>query len=218
MKKISEEIFEHFLKKSTLSSYDAGHDIEHIRRVVKNCRFIMLQEAVGEENVIIPAAYLHDCVTVQKNSEKRSQGSLLSAKKAVEFLQNIQYPPSLISDIAHCIEAHSYSSGKKAETLNAQIVQDADRLDSLGAIGITRCVSVGLDLQKVLYCQDDPFCKKREPDDSKYILDHFYTKLSKLISMFNTKSAKDLAEKRWNYMKNFLSQFEEELKIQETIV
>lgn len=73
-----------------------------------------------------------------------------------------------MSDVVHAIEAHSFSAGIKPETIEAKIVQDADRLDALGAIGIARCFTVGGQLERPVYNSDDPFCETRKPDDQKW--------------------------------------------------
>ncbi len=189
---------------------DTAHDFNHVLRVVKSAR--QLCEAEGAQpEVVMPAAWLHDCFTYPKDHPERSKSSQKAADKACEFLQNIGYPQACHDAIHHAIVAHSFSASVRAETLEAQIVQDADRLDSLGAIGIVRTLQVGTGLQRALYQPDDPFCVQRIPDDSQFTLDHFYTKLLRLADTMNTVAAKAEARRRTDYMEGFLQQLGHEV-------
>ncbi|CAH6844097.1 HD domain-containing protein [Vibrio chagasii] len=184
---------------------DAAHDISHIKRVVKTAKALCDQEQAKLE-VVLPAAYLHDCFTFPKNHPDRAQSSTMAADKAISFLKSIDYPTSYLDEIHHAIVTHSYSANITPETLEAQIVQDADRLDSLGAIGIARCLYVGQSFNAELYSHEDPFAEHRDLDDKHYSVDHFYVKLFKLAETMNTESAKLEANKRTDYMRGFLEQ------------
>ena len=194
-----------------LQTSDSAHDFAHVQRVVNNATKILNDENSDPE-IIIPATWLHDCVSVSKDSPLRSKASKLSAEKAAQLLEEWGYPLTKISQIQHAIEAHSYSAEIKPLTLEAKIVQDADRLDSIGAIGVARMMMVGGKLDRSLYSQEDTFCKSREPNDLKWTLDHFYSKLLKLNAGFHTKSAKNEANKRHQYMLNFLDQLQSEVQ------
>lgn len=189
---------------------DAAHDITHIMRVVKNAKLILENENADEE-IVVAAAWLHDCVILPKNDPDRKKASTLAAEKAAEFLNSFEYPSNKIPAVAHAIEAHSYSAGIPPKTTEAKIVQDADRLDALGAIGIARCFSVGGELKRPIYHPDDPFATSREPDDSVWTLDHFYEKLFKLPDLLTTDTAKKLAKSRVDYMRSFLEQLSNEV-------
>ncbi|WP_052880434.1 HD domain-containing protein [Vibrio coralliirubri] len=184
---------------------DAAHDISHIKRVVKTAKALCAQEQAKLE-VVLPAAYLHDCFTFPKNHPDRAKSSQMAADKAISFLKSLEYPTSYLDEIHHAIVTHSYSANITPETLEAQIVQDADRLDSLGAIGIARCLYVGQSFNAELYNHEDPFAKQRDLDDKHYSVDHFYVKLFKLAETMNTESAKLEANKRTDYMRGFLEQ------------
>ncbi|MDX9732044.1 MAG: hydrolase, partial [Bdellovibrionales bacterium] len=120
-------------------------------------------------------------------------------------LREISYPEKYLSEIAHAIEAQSFSGGIVAETLEAKIVQDADRLDGLGAIGIARCfVTAGL-LRRPLYSQGDAFCEHREPSDREFTLDHFYQKLLRVAETLNTNAAKTEGARRAGIMRRYLA-------------
>ncbi|WP_261886576.1 HD domain-containing protein [Vibrio pomeroyi] len=184
---------------------DAAHDISHIKRVVKTAKALCVQEQAKLE-VVLPAAYLHDCFTFPKNHPDRAKSSQMAADKAISFLKSIDYPSSYLDEIHHAIVTHSYSADITPETIEAQIVQDADRLDSLGAIGIARCLYVGQSFNAELYNHEDPFANQRNLDDKHYSVDHFYVKLFKLAETMNTESAKLEANKRTDYMRGFLEQ------------
>ncbi len=189
---------------------DAAHDISHVRRVVANTR-VLTQLEQADPRVTLPAAWLHDCVAIAKDDPRRSQGSRLAAEAAVAFLQTQPYPPELLDGVRHAVEAHSYSAGITAETVEAKVVQDADRMDSLGAIGIARCLLVGGRLDRPLMALEDPFCDQREPDDSQYTIDHFYNKLFKLPATMQTQAGRRVAEERAQLMRDYLDKLREEI-------
>ncbi|EOI6605096.1 HD domain-containing protein [Vibrio parahaemolyticus] len=189
---------------------DAAHDIEHVKRVVKTAK-----QLCDEENadiaIVLPAAYLHDCFTYPKDHPNRKQSSAIAAKKAIAYLESIQYPQHYHDAIAHAIEAHSFSANIRPNTLEAQIVQDADRLDALGAIGVTRCIQVSTHFNAQLYNDNDMFAKERELNDKQFTVDHFQTKLFKIVDTMNTESAKLKANKRKAFMQTYLKQLHDEV-------
>ena len=124
--------------------------------------------------------------------------------------------PNLISQeeiqiISDAIRDHSFSQNKTPKTIEGKILQDADRLDAIGAIGIARVFAVAGSENRPLYNTDDPFCKKRPPDDQQWTLDHFYKKLLRLESIMNTNYGKIEAKKRTKILKNYLSDLKKEL-------
>lgn len=189
---------------------DAAHDISHVKRVVKNV--IYLTDIEGAKSFItLPSAWLHDCVAVAKDSPLRAQGSRLAAEAATEFLAEISYPQELLPEVFHAIEAHSYSANIPTRSREAAIVQDADRLDSLGAIGIARCLLVGGQLKLPLLSHKDPFCEQRTPDDSQFTIDHFYAKLFKLPGTMKTEAGRIEAQRRANIMQRYLDDLRKEM-------
>lgn len=188
---------------------DPAHDISHILRVVKTAKQLAVQEK-ADPAVVVPAAYLHDCVNLPKDHPDRHLGSQLAADKAVQYLMGIDYPDETHKAIYHAISAHSFSADIPAETIEAKVVQDADRLDALGAIGIARCIQVSTQFSAQLYHREDPFAEHREFDDKKYCVDHFFTKLFKLPDTMQTKAGQKEGKKRAIFMRQYLNQLRQE--------
>ena len=189
---------------------DAAHDISHVQRVVKTAKKLAMEEG-ADLSIVLPAAYLHDCFTYPKDHPNRKQSSIIAAKKAVAFLESIDYPRQYHDAIAHAIEAHSFSANIRPNTLEAKVVQDADRLDALGAIGITRCIQVSSEFDAQLYDDKDIFAQQRELDDKQFTLDHFQTKLFKIAETMNTESARREAQKRKAFMQAYIEQLHDEV-------
>lgn len=196
---------------TSLAHADVAHDITHIERVVNMALKLCVEENANMA-IVLPAAWLHDCVAVAKNHPNRANASTMAADKAIRFLADIKYNADLFTDIHHAIVAHSFSANVPVNTLEAQIVQDADRMDALGAIGISRCMKVGGAIDRLLYSPHDPFCSTRLPNDKKYTLDHFFVKLLHIADMMNTQAAKNEANKRTEYMLTFIAQLKAEIE------
>ena len=189
---------------------DPGHGPVHLERVVATALKLAAEEG-ARVAVVFPAAWLHDCVHVAKDSPDRARASTLAADHALRFLEAGGYPAALLPDVRHAIEAHSYSAGIAPRTTEAKVVQDADRLDALGAIGLARCIAVGAALGRPVYEPQDPFCRSREPDDRGASVDHFYTKLLKLAGTMQTAAGRREAERRTAFLRAFLAQLESEI-------
>ena len=189
---------------------DLAHDLNHVLRVVKTAKVLCKEEGAQLE-VVLPAAYLHDCFSFPKNHPDRANSSQIAAQKALTFLDSIDYPSEFYSQISHAIISHSFSANVTPETLEAQIVQDADRLDAIGAIGIARCLQVSTNLGVRLYNPDDPFAQNRELNDKQNCADHFFVKLFKLKDLMNTPSARIEAKIRTEFMQDYLRQLKREL-------
>jgi uncharacterized protein len=189
---------------------DAGHDWAHITRVVKSATAIAMAEG-ADLAIVIPAAYLHDIVNVPKNHPQRAIASELSAKKAVALLEKHGHQEGSLDKIYLAILEHSFSRGSSPSNLESACVQDADRLDAIGAIGILRCAIISSQMGSQLYDPADPLAQRRDLDDKKWMLDHYPVKLLKLKDTFNTDTAKLMAQKRHQFMLNFLAQFQTEI-------
>jgi uncharacterized protein len=191
-------------------SEDGAHDLSHLQRVWHNARTIHAQEG-GDLEVLLAAVLLHDCVAVEKNSPLRSRASRLAAEKASVVLADLNWSRANISAVAHAIEAHSFSANIPAASLEAQIMQDADRLDSLGLLGVARTFYVAGRMGSALYDPLDPDAQHRDYDDKRFCLDHFQTKLLHLADGFQTATGRRLAQIRHERLKGFMEQFKEEI-------
>ncbi|MGU9849868.1 HD domain-containing protein [Pseudomonas koreensis] len=191
-------------------SDDGAHDLAHLQRVWHNVRTFQVEEG-GDLEVLLAAVLLHDCVSVEKNSPQRSQASRLAAEKAANVLAELDWSASKIAAVTHAIEAHSFSVNITPLTLEAKIVQDADRLDSLGMLGVARTFYVAGRMGSALYDPLDPEARERDYNDTRFCLDHFQTKLLHLADGFQTEIGQRLAQIRHQRLKGFMEQFKEEI-------
>ena len=189
---------------------DSAHDFEHIMRVYKNAKKLCKQEKVNEK-LVLCAVLLHDIISYPKSDKRSKNSSIDSAKKAKTLLKRYDFTENEITIISDAIRDHSFSQKKTPKTIEGKILQDADRLDALGAIGIARVFATGGSLKRPFYNIDDPFCKKRNVDDKTWTLDHFFQKLLKLEFLMNTKSGKIEAKKRTRILKEYLKQLKNEI-------
>ena len=189
---------------------DSAHDFEHIMRVYKNAKKLCKQEKVNEK-LVLCAVLLHDIVSYPKSDKRSKNSSIDSAKKAIIILKRYGFTENEITIISDAIREHSFSQKKTPKTIEGKILQDADRLDALGAIGIARVFATGGSLKRPFYNIDDPFCKKRNVDDETWTLDHFFQKLLKLEFLMNTKSGKIEAKKRTRILNEYLKQLKQEI-------
>ena len=189
---------------------DSAHDFEHVMRVYKNAQKICILENANEK-LVLSAALLHDIVSYPKSDKRSKLSSIQSAKKSEQILKKYDFSKDEIGIISDAMCDHSFSQNTTPRTLEGKILQDADRLDALGAIGIARVFATGGSLKRPFYNIDDPFCKTRTPDDKTWTVDHFFQKLLKLESLMNTKSGKIEAKKRTSTLKEFLKQLKQEI-------
>lgn len=200
---------------SVATADDPAHDLLHFERVVESAKALARQES-ADLNIVVPAAWLHDLVIVRKDDPRRKQASRLSAEAAVQFLTEIGYPSQYFDSIAHAIEAHSFSAAIPIRSLEAAVVQDADRLDGLGAIGIARCFATAGILKRGFYSSEDPFCQTRVPNDQVHTIDHFYQKLFKTVDTLQTKAGKAEGQRRKQFMETYLQQLSLEIGYKST--
>ncbi|GKS66810.1 phosphohydrolase [Nitrosarchaeum sp.] len=194
-----------------LINNDSAHDFEHIMRVFKNAQKICKKENANEK-LVLSAVLLHDIISYPKSDKRSKLSSIKSAEESKKILKKFNFTKEEIKIVSDAIRDHSFSRNKIPATLEGKILQDADRLDAIGAIGIARVFSVGGSEKRPFYNVTDPFCKSRPPDDNIWTLDHFYRKLLKLESLMNTKSGKIEAKRRTKVMKEFLNELKTEIK------
>ncbi|APG66052.1 phosphohydrolase [Tenacibaculum todarodis] len=199
--------------KETLKGAEGGHDWFHIERVYKNALLIAKDENV-DEFIVSLGALLHDIADAKFYDGDETVGP----KMAREFLENENVSEEIIIHIENIINFISFktslSSGKKFTSPELEVVQDADRLDAIGAIGIARCFNYGGFKNRTLYNPEiapnltmskDEYKKSTAPT-----INHFYEKLLLLKDKMNTTSGKRIATDRHNYMEGFLQQFYDE--------
>jgi uncharacterized protein len=181
---------------------DGAHDATHLARVWRNARTIHLQEG-GDLEILAAAVLLHDCVEVPKDSPLRSQASRLAAAEATARLNTLGWRINRIDWVASAIESHSYSAGIAPITLEASILQDADRLDAIGFTGIARCFYTAGRMGSSLYEASDPRGERRSLNDAAFALDHFPAKLLNLADGFRTVTGRLLATERHQAVQDF---------------
>ena len=202
----------HFVKK-TLEGAEGGHDWFHIERVYKNALLISENEKV-DRFIVQLGALLHDIADAKFYNGDESIGP----KKAREFLKKQYVDEDIIIHIENIILFISYKSSldtsKKFTSPELDVIQDADRLDAIGAIGIARCFNYGGFKNRSLYDPEiEPnleMTKEQYKKSTTPTINHFYEKLLLLKDKMNTKTGQLLAKERHGYMEQFLQQFYEE--------
>ena len=206
-----------YIRSDLEAETDLAHDHLHIQRVYKWARRIAT--SIGEDEDLAGAmALIHDIVNVPKESDLRSQGSTLSAQVGAEILPKVGYSEEEVLLIVEAVRTCSWSRGLKPTSSLGAILQDADRLDAIGAIGIARNIACAQAMRSRgnignLYCVDDPRgTQGRDRNDKLYAIDHYEQKLLRLIDGFHSDIAQKEASKRHEFMRIFLNQFFEDLQ------
>ena len=189
---------------------DGAHDGAHLARVWVNAWKIAAIEGGADED-LAAAVLLHDCVAVEKSSPLRAQASRLAAEHASVILAERGWAAARIATEAQAIVTHSFSAGIAPASLIGRILQDADRLDAIGGIGIARCFYTAGRMGSKLYHPDDPRAEGRKLDDAAYAIDHFRAKLLKLGDGFQTATGAAMANARTKVLAAFLENFELEI-------
>ena len=196
--------------KTAMAKNDPAHDFEHVLRVYANTERICKKEKV-DKKLVLAAALLHDIISFPKSDRRSKTSSTKSAIKAKKILRKLSYSNDEIKIIADAIESHSFTKNKTPKTLEGKILQDADRLDALGAIGIARTFAVSGRENRSFYNSSDPFCLSRKPDDQEWTVDHFFKKLLVLELKMNTKSGKIEAKRRTKVIRKFLNDLKKDI-------
>ncbi len=186
---------------------DGAHDANHLQRVWRTARELLAQHAEADALVVLAACFLHDLVNLPKDHPQRAQASRLAAAAAKEELVRIGFPPEKLPAVMHAVEAHSFSAGIAPQSIEAKIVQDADRLDALGAVGLARLFYTAGKMDSALAHGGDPLAQARPLDDRTYALDHIAAKLEKLPATMQTAAARELGEQRLEQVRAFRRAF-----------
>lgn len=195
--------------KEKLTNAEGGHDWFHIQRVYKNA-LLIAQGETCDETVVKLGALLHDIA----DSKFYNGDETVGPKIAREFLENERVSEAIITHVIQIIDNISFKGGNNEKTFSSielDIVQDADRLDAIGAIGIARAFNYGGFKNRAMY--DPQIAPKLNMNKEEYknsqapTINHFYEKLLLLKGKMNTETGKQIAKNRHNYMQGFLAQF-----------
>jgi uncharacterized protein len=186
---------------------DGAHDAGHLERVWRSARLLLEHHPEADALVVMAACYLHDLVNLPKNGPDRAQASRRAAGLARAELARLGFPAARLDGIAHAIEAHSFSAAIEPTTIEAKIVQDADRLDALGAVGLARMFYVAGSMGRPLAHPADPLALERALDDGAWSLDHIMVKLAQLPGMMQLAAGRALAEARLARLLAFRDEF-----------
>jgi uncharacterized protein len=205
------------LLESTFPDDDLAHDRLHVMRV--HAWALRLAPGAGADPDLAGAAALvHDLVNVPKEAADRHLGGERSADAATPLLLEAGYSPSEVEVITAAVRRSSWSRGLPPEGPLDRVLQDADRLDAIGAIGIARTFATAQAMvcrgrRMALYHETDPLAARRGVDDAAFALDHFPAKLLRLAAGMHLPAAREEAERRAAAMRTFLEQLETELEI-----
>ena len=195
--------------KEKLENAEGGHDWFHIERVYKNAVLISKNE-VCDTTIVQLGALLHDIA----DSKFHNGDETIGPRVAREFLESEKVDDEVITHVVNIIENISYKGGnfeKKFTSIELDIVQDADRLDAIGAIGIARTFNYGGFKNRTLYdpeiAPNSSMTKEEYKKNDSPTLNHFYEKLLLLKDKMNTATGKQIAQERHRYMEGFLAQF-----------
>lgn len=200
------------IAKDRISNNDPSHDIYHALRVLLIAEKIATREK-ADRDIIIPSALFHDIVNYPKDNPKKTISPDESAALTKSILKNIaDFPHDKIEKVSDAIKCCSFSKNITPAFLEAKILQGADGLEATGAISIMRIFSSAGSMKKQFYNPQDAFCRKRKPNDLKYALDLFFTRLLQIEKRLHTKTARKIVKKRISFLKNFLSELKMELR------
>ena len=208
-----ESLFCDYISLYNKDHHDASHDISHFQRVYRTAQYIAhVESAPIDLFVLLAAAYFHDIVSLPKDHPENAMSSCYAAMKAKEILHQLEFPKEKIDPVCHAIMAHSFSAGLHPETQEAKIIQDADRMEALGAIGAMRVFYVSGRMGRAAFDPEDLHATKRPLDDKMFGVDHFYVKLFKLPHLLQTKGGQSLAHTRVEFLRYFLSELDANVK------
>jgi uncharacterized protein len=194
-----------------LASADPAHDWLHVTRVEHTAGRIA--EAEGAATTIVrAAATLHEVFSYPKDHPDSHRSGERCAEVALSMMRDEQVDEADAQAVAECIRVHPFSAGITPATLEARVLQDADRLDAIGAIGVARCFATCAKMNRPFYDEADPFALRRDHDDRRFGVDHFHRKLLRIGPELHTKTAHAMAASRHRFLEAFLQQLDNELR------
>lgn len=196
----------------------SGHGIDHLERTLRNAMYIQSKEG-GDEVIIGISTYLHDIHRLLQNKYNKYVSPEDSIEVVKYILSKINLSKNQVDKICYCIENHEkYNcNNNNVDDLNILILQDADNLDAIGAVGIARAFAYGSANGIPIYSENieenvsDSYVESGDKENST--IQHFYDKLLKLDKNMNTQTAKSMAKRRVNYMIEYIDEFMKEINI-----
>ena len=201
----------------------SAHDMDHINRVYNLCMHLAEGEDV-DMGVLKAAALLHDIARVKEDNDNtgNTDHAVESSKMAVPILTGLGFPDEMILNIQNCIISHRYRTGIKPESKEAEILFDADKIDTMGALGVARgFIWVGrnnarmytdIDIEEYIRENLGGERKGRIQDKTKHsIYIEYETKIKHLLDLLHTEKAKEVGKKRLKFFKDFLDRLEKEV-------
>ena len=189
---------------------DPAHDFSHVLRVVASARKIAAAEG-ADVDVATTGALLHELFNHPKGHPESHLSGDVCAEHAKALLSEERADATFAARVAETIRTHAFSRGLAPTSLEGQVLQDADRLDAIGAIGVARCFATCATMKRPFYAPEDPLCRTRTPDDKLWGADHFFTKLLHIPARLHTATARAMAGGREAAMRAFLDELGREI-------
>lgn len=207
---LDDSVFEEIRKKSEAFFTHSHHSKSHVERVY-NLAIRIAKTENADLDIVKASTLLHDVARAMEDEGKIDDHAAEGAKMAREILEEINFPKEKAEKVVHCIEVHRFRNGMEAESMEAKILQDADRLDMVGAVGIARVFARGGWQNMPIH---DPSIPPKQRYDGKSLtsVNHIYEKILKVKNTLNTDTAKEIAEERHRFVEEFLGRFLKEFK------
>jgi uncharacterized protein len=194
---------------------DAVHGFDHIERVYGLCRRIGEKEGADME-ILLTAALLHDSQGSHPGKGQRNDHHLRSAEFAGQVLAAEGWPEERIQAVQHCIRTHRYRRGQEApETIEAQVLFDADKLDVIGAVGVVRALGYAQQVKQPAFAEPSSLfleSGEKEPGEAHSAYHEYLFKLSKIASTLFTTTARSIAKKRQQFLNDYFKELAAEMR------
>lgn len=199
-------------KKYDLS--DKAHDLNHSRRVMGVAMHLAEKEGADKE-VLVAASLTHDLHRLSNKGYVPPEETLAEVRA---ILKESNFPSDKLEDVLDCVRVHddyNFSGKNRASTVEQEVIQDADNLDALGAVGVARAFAYGGKHNQPLWERDEESEDDYDPSAESSIITHFHQKLFKLKDSMNTDTAESLAQDRHDFMVKFVKEFKKEWEVSE---